>query len=134
MEQKTLFVIFILILISSQLWTIIWDIGKAAFYLVILLLVITYVDPDTAEVIRNYGKRILGLDTNLITDSLSGLSKFIFGIVGKQPNKILEKSNKILTETTSEIFGKQEMNQEMKPKTQSEMKQEMKSKTKSIKK
>jgi hypothetical protein len=85
MDQKTLLVIFLLILVSTQLWNIIWDIGKAALYLIIILLVLTYIDPDTAKTIKGYGQRILGLDSKLITESLSNASKFILGIFGQTP-------------------------------------------------
>ena len=40
-DQRTIIAIIVLILISSQLWTIAWDIGKAALYIVILLLILS---------------------------------------------------------------------------------------------
>lgn len=105
MDQKTLFVIFILILISSQLWNIFWDMGKSALYLVILLLVLTYINPDTANTIKGYGQRLLGLDSKLITDFLSTISTFILGIFGKSPKIILTESDTILSNARSEMFG-----------------------------
>jgi hypothetical protein len=42
MDYKILLTIFILVLMSNQLWHIIWAIGKGGFYLVVLLLVLTY--------------------------------------------------------------------------------------------
>lgn len=99
MDEKTLLTIFVLILISSQLWTIVWDIGKSAFYLVVLLIVLTYINPDTAETVKGYGRRLLNLDSNLITESLSSVSKFIFGMFGGGPKKILSEvmsENKVI--------------------------------------
>jgi hypothetical protein len=101
MDQKTLLVILLLILLSSQLWNIIWDMGKSALYLVIILLLLTYIDPDTADTIKKYGQRILGLDSKLITESLSSASNFTLGILGKSPKNILGEI--ILPNTKSEI-------------------------------
>ncbi len=105
MDQKTLLVIFLLILMSSQLWNIVWDMGKAAIYLIIILLLLTYIDPDTAETIKKYGQRILGLDSKLITESLSSVSKFIFGVFGKSPKIISTETEIILSNARSEMFG-----------------------------
>jgi hypothetical protein len=105
MDQKTLLVIFLLILISSQLWNIVWDMGKSALYLVIILLLLTYIDPNTADTIKKYGQRILGLDSKLITESLSNASTFILGVFGRSPKIILEESNTIITNVKAEMFG-----------------------------
>jgi len=102
MDEKTLLTIFVLILISSQLWTIVWDIGKSAFYLVVLLIVLTYINPDTAETVKGYGRRLLNLDSKLLTDALSSISKFIFGILGKAPS--------ILSEVKAEISSENKTN------------------------
>jgi hypothetical protein len=80
MDQKSLLIILFLILISSYLWNIIWDIGKASLYIVVILLVLTYISPDTADIIKDYGKRLLNLDTKVISELLSTISKFVFNI------------------------------------------------------
>jgi hypothetical protein len=102
MDQKTLLVIFILILISSQLWNILWDMGKSALYLVIFLLVLTYIDPTSADTIKKYGQRLLGLDPKLITDFLSSSSKFIFGVFGKTPTIIFAESEIIINQNRND--------------------------------
>ena len=103
MDEKTLLTIFVLILISSQLWTIVWDIGKSAFYLVVLLIVLTYINPDTAETVKGYGRRLLNLDSKLLTDSLASVSKFIFGIFGKAPKILSEIQSENLSEDRNNI-------------------------------
>ena len=80
MDQKSLLLILFLILISSYLWNILWDIGKGSVYVIVILLVLTYINPDTANIIKEYGNRLLNLDTKVISDFLSTVSKFIFNI------------------------------------------------------
>jgi hypothetical protein len=85
MDYKTLLTIFILILISSQLWNIIWDIGKGALYVVILLLALTYLDPSSGDKIKEFINKIINLDFSFVTTILSSVSKFILGAFNKLP-------------------------------------------------
>jgi len=88
MDKKSLLIIVILILISSQLWNILWDIGKSALYIVILLLALTYLSPDIAEEFRTVLKKIINLDYSLISNSLSYISGFLLAAFGKLPKNI----------------------------------------------
>jgi hypothetical protein len=94
MDYKTLLTIFILILISSQLWNIIWDIGKGALYIVILLLALTYLEPTSGDKIKDFLKKIINLDFSFITSILSSISKIILTIFNKLP-----KIDNIINET-----------------------------------
>ena len=89
MDYKTLLTIFILILISSQLWNIIWDIGKGALYIVILLLVLTYLEPSTGDKVLDFFKKIINLDFSFITKILSTIARFILNTFNKLP--VLDK-------------------------------------------
>jgi len=94
MDYKTLLTIFILILMSSQLWNIIWDIGKGGFYIVILLLSLTYIEPSSVNKIKEFINKILNLDFSFVINILSTISKFILIIFNKLPkieNKIQDK-------------------------------------------
>jgi hypothetical protein len=86
MNQNTLITIVVLILVSSQLWNIIWDVGKAAVYIIILLLVLSYINPEMATNIKEYIKRMINLDTSLVTNSLSSISGFILNVFNKIKN------------------------------------------------
>jgi hypothetical protein len=97
MDYKTLLTIFILILISSQLWNIIWDIGKGAIYVVILLLVLTYLDPNSSEKIKEFINKIINFDFSFIINILSNISRFILGLFNKLPNL-----NSVNSETKTE--------------------------------
>jgi hypothetical protein len=88
MDKKSLLIIVILILISSQLWNILWDIGKSALYIVILLLSLTYLSPTIAEDVRTVLKKIIALDYSLVSNTLSYISGFLLSAFGKLPKNI----------------------------------------------
>ena len=88
MDQKTLLTILLIALISGQLWTIIWDIGKSAIYLIFLLLGLTFLNPDIAENLKGYLIRIVKLDKTVPTDIFSSISKFILTLSDKLPDNI----------------------------------------------
>ena len=88
MDQKTLLTILLIALISGQLWTIIWDIGKSAIYLIFLLLGLTFLNPDIAENLKGYLIRIVKLDKTVLSDIFSSISKFILTITDKLPTDI----------------------------------------------
>ena len=87
-DQRTIIAIIILILISSQLWTIAWDIGKAALYIVILLLVLTFINPETADKLKDVIKRVINLDGTLVTNSASKVSEITLSFFKKLPKMI----------------------------------------------
>ena len=86
MDKNTILLIFILFLLSSQLLSITWDIGKASLYIVIILLILNNISPETATIIKNIFSRIINLDSSLITGTLASISKFILGIFFKNKN------------------------------------------------
>ena len=88
MDQKTLLTILLIVLISGQLWTIIWDIGKSAIYLIFLLLGLTFLNPTIAENLKGYLIRIVKLDKTVLTDIFSSVSKFILTVSDKLPTDI----------------------------------------------
>ena len=107
MDKNTLLLIFILFLLSSQLLSITWDIGKASLYIVIILLILNSISPETATIIKNIFSRIINLDFSLITSALSTVSKFILGlfmknngpqIIDEVKNALSEEINKVKSE------------------------------------
>jgi len=107
MDKNTLLLIFILFLLSSQLLSITWDIGKASVYIVIILLILNSISPETATTIKNIFSRIINLDFSLITSGLSTVSKFILSlffknngpqIIDEVKNALSEEINKVKSE------------------------------------
>jgi hypothetical protein len=100
MDKNTLLLIFILFLLSSQLLSITWDIGKASVYIVIILLILNSISPETATTIKNIFSRIINLDFSLITSGLSTVSKFILSLFFKNngPQIIDEVKNALKEE------------------------------------
>jgi len=108
MDKNTLLLIFILFLLSSQLLSITWDIGKASLYIVIILLILNSISPETATIIKNIFSRIINLDFSLITSALSTISKFILSlffknngpqIIDEVKNALSEEINKVKSES-----------------------------------
>jgi hypothetical protein len=108
MDKNVLLLCILLFFLSSQLLTITWDIGKASIYIIVILLILNTINPTIAEMIKTFFKRMLNLDTSLITDGVAQSSSFLLDIIGAKNNPIF-----------SEIFGT--------PKPKSETKSEAKS-------
>jgi hypothetical protein len=77
MDQNTLFTIVIFFLLSNQLWNIFWDIGKALFYIVCVLIGLKVIKPELSIQVQNYIERIIRLDNSLV----SGASKIVLGLL-----------------------------------------------------
>ena len=106
MDKNTLLLIFILFLLSSQLLSITWDIGKASLYIVIILLILNSISPETATIIKNMFSRIINLDSSLITGTLSTISKFILGLFFKNKGpQILDEVKNALSEEMLKVKG-----------------------------
>ena len=94
MDKNVLLLCILLFFLSSQLLTITWDIGKASIYIIVILLILNTINPAIADMIKNVFKRMLNLDTSLITDGVAKSSSFLLDIIGSKNNPIF-----------SEIFG-----------------------------
>ena len=94
MDKNVLLLCILLFFLSSQLLTITWDIGKASIYIIVILLILNTINPTIAEMIKTFFKRMLNLDTSLITDGVAKSSSFLLDILGSKNNPIF-----------SEIFG-----------------------------
>jgi len=116
MDKNTLLLIFILFLLSSQLLSITWDIGKATIYIAIILLILNNISPETAIIIKNMFSRVINLDSSLITGTLAAVAKFILSLFfNNKGNKIIDEvkqSISIIGEETKIISEK--INQEAK--------------------
>ena len=79
MDKNTLLLIFVLFLVSSYLWNISWNIALSFIYLIIVLSVLNVINPESAFSLRSILTRIINLDSSLLFEVLSTLSKFIIG-------------------------------------------------------
>lgn len=92
MDRKTLITIFVLFLISSQLWSMVWDIGKGVIYILLLIFALSYLNPSVADEMKNIFKKIISLDfsfaTKYITAGASYLGNFLRNKIIKQEQSI----------------------------------------------
>ena len=80
MSKNTLLLLFIIALFSSQLWNITWNIGTSAFYLIIIIIILNYLNPDSGVVVQENATKIINLDFSLIKYIFSAISKFILSL------------------------------------------------------
>jgi len=80
MSKNTLLLLFIIALFSSQLWNITWNIGTSAFYLIIIIIILNYLNPDSGAVVQENATKIINLDFSLIKYIFSSISKFILSL------------------------------------------------------
>ena len=80
MSKNTLLLLFIIALFSSQLWGITWNIGTSAFYLIIIIIILNYLNPDSGAVVQENATKIINLDFSLIKYIFSSISKFILSL------------------------------------------------------
>ena len=82
MSKEIIIFIFIMFLLSNNLYNIVWDIIKSLFYLVVALICINFLNPSLATMIKKHIVNIINLDQafvkktiNNITDSASEIIK-----------------------------------------------------------
>lgn len=95
MDKNTLIFIFVLFMISTKLWNVTWNIGTSLFYLVIAIIVLNSISPETSQDIKNFISRLINLDTSLITNGLASLSKFLLNLFNNS-KEIIQESKDIL--------------------------------------
>ena len=101
MDKNTLLFLFVLALLSSQLWSMTWNIGLAAFYLIIIIMGLNYISPDASTFIKVNIIKLINLDFSVIMDIFVYISKFILSIFsynGSAKTKQVKPTN--LQETT----------------------------------
>jgi len=109
MDKNTLIFIFILFLVSSQLWAITWSIGTALMYIVGAIVILNIVSPDSAEAIKEFVIKVVSLDSSLIINGLSGASRFVLNTVNspgyKKVQNSIQETQKVISETISETVS-----------------------------
>lgn len=80
MDKKSLITIFVFFLLSNQLYNIVWEIGKAIFYIVIIIFGLNYLNPNLSDSLKKYIINFINLDKTFI--------KTILGTINNQAKNI----------------------------------------------
>jgi len=91
MDKNTLLVIIVLILFSSKLWNIIWDMGKGLLYILILIQVLKYLNIPLGNSIKNLTNNIIDYNPEKIKQVVSSFSK---DLLNSKPTNETTFSNK----------------------------------------
>ena len=75
LDKSSLLIIVLLFMFSSKLWDIAWDIGKSLLYIIIIIYLISFVNQDLADNIKNIIHDVTNVNSNnnFITDLLAKL-------------------------------------------------------------
>jgi len=76
LDKSSLLIIVLLFMFSSKLWDIAWDIGKSLLYIIIIIYLISFVNPDLADNIKNIIHDFTNVNSNtgFISDLLAKLT------------------------------------------------------------
>jgi hypothetical protein len=104
MDRKTLITIFVLFLISSQLWSMVWDIGKGVIYILLLIFALNYLNPAVADEMKNIFKKIVSLDFSFATKYITSGSKYIGDFLrNKISQEQKEETKQVPLEQTNKV-------------------------------
>jgi hypothetical protein len=96
-DKGTILIVFILIMFSSKIWIITFDIIKSLLYLIIIIYFINYLNPEIASNIKNGINNFYMIDSenNIFRLTLSKISEFIMNIINPVFKKEEEEVFKI---------------------------------------
>ena len=97
MTTRLLITIFILFLLSNNLYSIVWDIIKSFFYLVLMLIGLNFINEPLAKTIQSYLIKLISLDPSLIIATTQNISEsakeFVNSKLLKNNDSILKSNN-----------------------------------------
>jgi hypothetical protein len=97
MTTRLLITIFILFLLSNNLYSIVWDIIKSFFYLVLMLIGLKFINEPLAKTIQSYLIKLISLDPSLIIATTQNISEsakeFVNSKLLKNNDSILKSNN-----------------------------------------
>ena len=117
MNKGTILIIILLFMFSTKILDVVWDIGKALLYIIVLVNILTYLNPQLAIKIKEIINDFINLDSknNFFIDSISKISFMLLNYfkptnlisseynltnIGEQTNSIGEQTNSIGEQTT----------------------------------
>tara|TARA_B110000977_G_C11071147_1_gene489598 strand:+ start:287 stop:568 length:282 start_codon:yes stop_codon:yes gene_type:complete len=90
MDKKSLITIFVFFLLSNQLYNIVWEIGKAIFYVVLIIFGLNYLNPELSDSLKKYIINLINLDKTFIKTilgSINNQARNIFNNIKPKKNK-----------------------------------------------
>ncbi len=83
LDKSSLLIIVLLFMFSSKLWDIAWDIGKSLLYIIIIMYLISFVNQDLADNIKNIIHDFTNVNStnNFVTDLIAKISGQIKSIL-----------------------------------------------------
>ena len=99
--NKTLLLIIILLfMFYSKFWDIAWDIGKSLLYIIIVIYLISFVNQDLADNIKNVIHDFININSNnnFITDMFGKLSTQLKSWINIQPDNFDKLTSNISEE------------------------------------
>ena len=73
MSKEIIIFIFIMFLLSNNLYNIVWDIIKSLFYLVLALVGINFLNPSIGTIIKKHIVNIINLDQAFIKKTINNI-------------------------------------------------------------
>jgi hypothetical protein len=96
-NKGNILIILLLVLFSSKVWDLIWDISKSILWIIIILYGLNYFNPTLGVKLKSIITDLIGTGTEnkFIKDLLSNISKHILDILkSKEQNQNLEHEDK----------------------------------------
>ena len=97
MDKNTLITIFVFFLLSNQLYNIVWEIGKSIFYIVLIIIGLSYINPGLSETLKKYLVNFINLDKTFVKTMLGTINnqaKNIFNNIKPTEGKKSKKKKK----------------------------------------
>jgi predicted membrane protein len=90
-SKSTILIVVVLFMFSSKLLDIVWDIGKALLYIILIIYCLNFLNPDIANKIKEIINDFINFDTggNILNNMVSRLSSTVLNIF--KPSKIKQK-------------------------------------------
>ena len=95
MEKNALITIFVFFLLSNQLYNIVWEIGKSLFYIVLIIVGLSYINPSLSETLKKYLVNFINLDKTFVKTMLGTFNNQAKNILNNiKPTNIKSKEKK----------------------------------------
>jgi len=81
-SKSTILIVVVLFMFSSKLLDIVWDIGKALLYIILIIYCLNYLNPDIANKIKEIINDFINFDTggNILNNMVSRISSTILNM------------------------------------------------------
>lgn len=95
MDKNALITIFVFFLLSNQLYNIVWEIGKSLFYIVLIIVGLSYINPSLSETLKKYLVNFINLDKTFVKTMLGTFNNQAKNILNNiKPTNIKSKEKK----------------------------------------